>query len=405
MVGMALYSSESSYCAVVKGKVVKTQEFKNLTLRNPNDEREAERAQHHLWPFPRQEAGTIQVHGVTADWKRCITTVPPARLERTPPWPNLAANPPLSRSKAELLANRKAKEFVRGTLPHKWEVEKAILKAAGNDRYYYEFEYRASPPIEIPDHPTPRLTLIVLMDGTVAEPVAWDWYAYQREPGRRLRSGRMENGRRQAALAEARPRRSVVRTSLAPGLQLFGRIAAAPKLLYEIEKLEAYSNGAWVEYSVTNLDKKPHFLAPAHLHTPIWNAGFWDAKGEKWYVPRLDDKVEYHETDQFIRIDAGQKLRYRLLLSFLGDAPLEPLNWLHEQPPHRPAAVEYFLAAWPNARASSAKNAKEAQVFAFGYGRVPVMWSDKQYPKSRRGKSRCTIEGRSRPISIDFGDS
>jgi hypothetical protein len=154
-------------------------------------------------------------------------------------------------------------------------------------------------------------------------------------------------------------------------------------LLYEVEKLESYSDGAWVEYSVTNLSKKPLFVSPAYLHTPIWNAGFWDSKGERWHVPRPDDRVIYHETEKRIAIQAGQKLRYRVLLSFLGDAPLEPLNWLHEQPPRRPAAVEFFTASWPTARFGPAKDGgKEFEVFAFGYGRVSVTWSEKEYPKS-----------------------
>ena len=84
-------------------------------------------------------------------------------------------------------------------------------------------------------------------------------------------------------------------------------------------------------------------------------------------------------------MEAGQTLRYRLLLSFRADAPLQPLNWPHEQPARRPAAVEYFTAMWPNAYTKLPKDGgKEEQIFAFGYGRVPVTWTDKEYPKTWR---------------------
>jgi hypothetical protein len=105
-------------------------------------------------------------------------SVPPAAMKRTPAWAN-GQVPPLSPLKAMLRADAKRAELVRDSADYKWELEKAALHPAlGGDRWYYEITYFAQfQGVASTGHP-PALRLIVLMDGTVPNPVAWkraDW--------------------------------------------------------------------------------------------------------------------------------------------------------------------------------------------------------------------------------------
>src|SRR4051812_30634955 len=132
----------------------------------------------------RVEPGTIQV--ASSNGGRIFhIRVPPATLRATPAWPE-GKDAPFSPLKALLRADIKRKQLVQDTANWLWEMERvAILPALGGNRWYYEFTYAAQfqggPSSGYP----PSLTLIVLMDGTVPEPVIWE----RRQWMRAMRAG------------------------------------------------------------------------------------------------------------------------------------------------------------------------------------------------------------------------
>jgi hypothetical protein len=367
---------------IVKGRVVEARELRKARIKSPSEEREAERARHCLWPFPRLERGTVHAASFPARYKVSFITVPPDALRRTPGWPKEAAEPPLSPLKAMLLAEAKSRELIQPPAKCNWDLSHACLTRWSEGRYYYEFVFLPKPREAVSSRDPPYLRLLVLMDGTVPVPEVWDaagWIpaAYAGafdvdEPRPETAPARWEDPDQGAPWSEISGR---VR------LSLLGAIAAAPKLLYDVEKLEVYPNGVWAEYSVTNGSDRRKFHSPGRLHVPVRNSSLWDAAGEKWRVPRPKEDTGSGRPQEFIAIDARQTVRYRVLISKPVDKPLQPFGLIEDRPPGRPAALEYFIAAWPTAYNRLTESGEsEVQVFAFGYGRVPVKWFDKPYP-------------------------
>jgi hypothetical protein len=108
-------------------------------------------------------------------------TVTPAALKRTPVWRADADGPPLSPLKAMILADARRRELVKDSANYKWGLERAALQPAlDGDRWYYEITYHAQFQGGASTGHPPFLILLVLMDGTVPEPVVWERQKWMR---------------------------------------------------------------------------------------------------------------------------------------------------------------------------------------------------------------------------------
>jgi len=380
-----LYGAEFERVAVLhieRGKVVKAEELKNARIKSPTEERDAERARNRLWSFPPLEAGTVQVVSQPTREELCLINVPPRALQRTPAWVKGDPEPPLSPLKAILRAETKSRALIPSPAKYTWEFDTVALKKWSEGRYYYEVTFRARPSQEKPGRQTPYLQLLVLMDGTVPEPDLWSIG----DLARTARAGAFHVNKPgtepEPAPWEAPDQGSP--WSLLPWrarFSLLKAVAMAPKLHYEVEKLEVYPNGVWAEYAVTNASAKRKFFSPRFLHVPVRNAGLWDSTGEKWRIPQIREGTAAGNRQEFISIDSQQEVRYRVLISNPVEMPLKPFGLVEDRPAGRPKAVEYFIASWPTAYTRLTESGdSEVQVFAFGHGRVPVAWFDKPYP-------------------------
>jgi hypothetical protein len=371
---------------VRNGKVVKKQELKNARIKSPSEEENEERSKHMLWPFPTLESGTIQTYSGSIREKFFFITVKPEALRRTPAWQPTTKEPPLSPLKAILLAERKSRQLEPASGKYSWVLDDASLKAANDNRYYYRVTFYSHPPDAVSLKYPPYLRLLVLMDGTVPEPEVWE--AADLLPAIRAGAFFVDDRKWHPHTPPwTWADRGGVWSELSWRVRLYllGQIAAAPKLFYELEKIDVYPNGVWVEYSVSNWSNKRKFFSPTFLNVPVINAGLWDSRRGRWRVPTASSDAVYGKPQEFVAIDAGQSLRYRVLMSTQVDKPLEPFIRDENRAPSRPAALEYFVAAWPTAYTQLAEDANnEVTMFAFGYGRVPVKWFDKEYPQSWR---------------------
>jgi hypothetical protein len=362
---------------VKKGKVVRSQEFPNYRIKSRDEEREIERARHCVWPLPLWERGSAYAISSPVPKRLAIVIAPAAAIRRTPAWTD--GESPYSPLKAMIRAEAKSREFLPADGKYTWNLKTAEIKKAFDDRHYYEFFFEPNPLDVVTKSFYPTLRLLVLMDGTIPEPVRWGSDRLRADdagfftiddPPRDGLAARWEDDDRGAPWSQL-PWRC--------RLSLVGSIVTAPKLLYEVEKLETYSDGVWADFAVTNASDRRKYLAPARLAIPLRTAGLWDAAGERWVVPHDKYPPASQPPDEFVAVEPGRAVRYRARVDRLGRS-LEPFGLVEGRRP-RPAAVEYFVAAWPPAHTRlTATEESEVQVFAFGYGRVPVRWSDKPFP-------------------------
>jgi hypothetical protein len=135
-----------------------------------------------------------------------VITVPPAVMNKTPAWVAGASEPPFPVLKALIRAESKQRELVKDSKGWKWELTNAHLREASNDRWYYEVIFQAHDEVATATtgHP-PFLTLLVLMDGTVPEPVVWDRQGFLRA----YESGFFDGSRRPAGEERGPPPRVV----------------------------------------------------------------------------------------------------------------------------------------------------------------------------------------------------
>jgi hypothetical protein len=133
------------------------------------------------------------------------------------------------------------------------------------------------------------------------------------------------------------------------------------------------------------------FATPEALRrSPVWAA---DA-AERWTVPHFKESRATPAPDEFVAVGPHQTVRYRARLSDPVDRTLESFGLVEPRRPERPDGLEYFLAAWPPANTELADTGDaETQVFAFGYGRVPVIWCDKPGPPERPVWTRLADDG------------
>lgn len=365
---------------LVKGKVVRSEELKNFRIKSWSDERDAERARHWLWSFPRLAAGTALTFSIPDLARAAVVVVPPHVVRRTPAWAKDGPDPPLSAMKAMLRAEAASRQYLPPGARFTWRLSDIKLKPATGDWYFYEASFWPEPP-EVSQRFNASLRLIVLMDGTVPRP---DFYPAG-ELVRTLREGGftvegVPTESRQASWEWSdygAPWSEIPGWARAP---LVISMLAAPKLLHTVEKLEVYRNGVWAEYTVTNGSRDRKYVPPERLHVPLRNAGLWDDAGVKWPIPQSNEPAGVGKPSEFVPIEPRQSVRYRVHISHPSLRTLQPFGLVESRKPGRPAALEYFIHAWPNVFTRPSEES-EAQVLAFGYGRVPVTWSDQDYPK------------------------
>ncbi len=102
-----------------------------------------------------------------AEGKRFEFSIRLAELRRAPKWSEEDENPPLSIRRAEKIAKGKLKALLVD--PENWTRDDIVLKQSGlGDRWFYVVEF--TKPVE-GDNELQRMRVVVLMDGTVPEPI------------------------------------------------------------------------------------------------------------------------------------------------------------------------------------------------------------------------------------------
>jgi hypothetical protein len=93
-----------------------------------------------------------------------------AALDKTPAWKDDADNPPLSPRKAIKLADEARARLFKDNDEWEWRRGSMELCDAGGGRWYWSAPYRAYYKDIVYIIRLPEIHLVVLMDGTVAEP-------------------------------------------------------------------------------------------------------------------------------------------------------------------------------------------------------------------------------------------
>ena len=172
-------------------------------------------------------------------------------------------------------------------------------------------------------------------------------------------------------------------------LRLLARIAAAPKLLYRVEKMEVYRDGVWVEYSITNLSSERKYVTPMFLDFPIGRMGMWDSHKRPWRIPQFEGRVQFMDPDTFIAMDPSGCVRFRSQVSFVVRKPIEPVPPSRVRPKERPKQLTYRIARWSDAYTKLTEdNEERVSVYVIGFGTFPVKWVDKKSPRSWRPHTR-----------------
>jgi hypothetical protein len=111
---------------------------------------------------------------VTGGERRFIVTVTDEMLQKSPKWKADAPHPPLSARKAIRLATELKKKLVADTKVYEWKFLTAKLCRDSDpeiDRWYWRVEFEAKVRPGLPPDDPKELVVIVLMDGTVVQPV------------------------------------------------------------------------------------------------------------------------------------------------------------------------------------------------------------------------------------------
>jgi len=176
-------------------------------------------------------------------------------------------------------------------------------------------------------------------------------------------------------------------------LGLLWRIAVAPKLFVQVERLDVYRGGVWAEYAVTNPGPGRKLVTPRYISPPLGRVR--DPGGREWAVPRFNGNISYADPDTFIAIGPGQTVRFRSQLS-TARKPLEPVRPPRkEERPARPAEVAYTIAAWASVFTQETEdNETTGHVYLLGAGQAPVRWMDEASPKGWPSHARLYGDGK-----------
>jgi hypothetical protein len=336
------------------------------------------------------ERGTIQVAGIDGD-KVYYTSVSPERILRTPGWKDDSKEPPLSPLKALNLAETERRILIRDLDLEGWELESASLKRAHGDHWYYEVGFRGlNKPVDTTTGHRPSLVVLVLMDGTVVEPVVLDRFKF---------ISAYAGGAFEIDLPDKHPAAKdddpvELKWSDLPWRHRFRLVVQmifAPKLLYQIEKLEVYRDYVWVEYSVTNLSSRRKYLQKQHLEAPTRAMDARDSFNRHWQPARFDGCILYKSPDEYVSVESGATVRYRAILNQMADP--QPLQ-LVEKPrpgwhPENPAKLRYKIGCWWFDYLRLGEDDRDRErVFVIGFGETPVSWFDQKSPESYRHGGR-----------------
>ena len=108
--------------------------------------------------------------------KQYVVAVTDNALEASPVWRDDAESPPVSARKAVKLADALRVKLVKDSKDFKWKRESAeILFVDEPDRCLWHVHYEAHPVRGGETGIGPHLDLIVLMDGTILDPVVSGW--------------------------------------------------------------------------------------------------------------------------------------------------------------------------------------------------------------------------------------
>lgn len=166
-------------------------------------------------------------------------------------------------------------------------------------------------------------------------------------------------------------------------LRLIRRMIAAPKVRYQLEKLEVYQDAVWAWYTVRNVTLTRQYLAAMFLEFPLRRMQMWDSQGKEWMVSRFPGNLDLKNPDTFLSLEGTLHMRFRSRLT-LGDpkAPLQLLNPDKARNAPRPLELTYWLKTWSIVYTELSESTEvRVPSVVFGFGKVPVKWFQKKSPK------------------------
>jgi hypothetical protein len=111
--------------------------------------------------------------------------------------------------------------------------------------------------------------------------------------------------------SQAKAARAGSKWEVPPWSRLFWEIALAPKVLYQVDALEVFRNGVWVDFSVTNKSGKRLYFGASTLNVPVEYMELLDSHGLKWNVPHFEGNITLRAPDEFVLLDPDRAVKYR----------------------------------------------------------------------------------------------
>jgi hypothetical protein len=162
--------------------------------------------------------------------------------------------------------------------------------------------------------------------------------------------------------------------------EVYYRIAVAPKLVYQVDRLDVFKDGVWATFAVTNRGPKPTYMDLRWPKPPV--ARLRDRAGREWDVPPFNGCVQFANIDKFVELPAGGTVRFRSRMS-IADKPLEPVGPGRVAPAARPTELDYVVAGWRTTYARPRDRIEEwVSMYAVGTGQATVKWHDAAAPDS-----------------------
>jgi hypothetical protein len=173
---------------------------------------------------------------------------------------------------------------------------------------------------------------------------------------------------------------------------VFVKVFAAPKIVYQVDKLDVYANGVWAEYTIKNINQSRKYVTPVLFRIPVSGMKCWDESMQNWRVPPIPGQIQYNNPDTFIAIEPGSKIKYRTPLLGAGK-PLELINDTKKiEKISRPKQLNYSIMSWTMTYTSLTESGtdKLQSTLAIGSGNVSVSWYETNCPESLRLAVRLT---------------
>ena len=162
-------------------------------------------------------------------------------------------------------------------------------------------------------------------------------------------------------------------------VRLYARIAAAPKLHYELQRVRSYRDGVVAEVRVTNRARFPVELDEVAASAAAGGAAMTDAAGAPWEAPWHDGCIKWVDRSRRRKlvVGPGASLSYAAHISTVA-GPLRPEDG--RMGAGRPTTLRYWFRGRQSAYQPGADPSRWVNVYLIGSGIVPVEWSNGDAP-------------------------